>query len=88
MKFSLGSVVATPAALQALEVTATSPITLIARHAAGDWGAVCAEDRKANEDAVRHGDRILSAYTYGNAKFWVITEADRSSTCIMLPSDY
>lgn len=68
---------------------------LIARHRCGDWGDVCPDDQKANNWAVGHGARILSAYhlpvrTPGAkpVKLWVITEADRSSTTILLPSEY
>ena len=55
----------------------------------GDWGEVCAEDTQENDLSVDHGFRILSAYTLSTrVKVWVITEADRSSTCILLPEEY
>jgi len=59
------------------------------RHLAGDWGEVDDEDRRANDMALETGCRILSAYTdrYGS-RFWIITEADRSATTILLPGDY
>jgi len=89
VKFKLGNVVATPGALEALEAARTSPISLIQRHVNGDWGQLDAEDKKANEDAVRYGDRILSAYVLcTGVKIWVLTEHDRSSTCFLLPSEY
>jgi hypothetical protein len=88
-KFPLGSLVATPAALEALERAGQSPAEFLARHAAGDWGEVDATDRKLNDAAVKAGERILSAYkTRDGVKLWVITEADRSSTCILLPEEY
>lgn len=59
------------------------------RHKHGDWGEVSEEDRKTNDNAVRDGFRIMSAYTSSNGeKFWIITEADRSYTTVLLPEDY
>ena len=88
-KFSLGRVVATPGALRALAEANQSPFEFIERHQAGDWGELCEEDKKENEFSVRNGFRILSAYrTRDNVKLWVITEADRSSTCLILPQEY
>jgi len=59
------------------------------RHAKGDWGEVCEADRQENELSLQNGWRILSAYTLKNGVvIWVITEADRSSTCLLLPSEY
>lgn len=92
-RFPLGQCVATPGALDALETNRTFPIALLMRHQAGDWGELSAHDRAANEAAI-HPDpelcaRILSAYRLGDGtKLWIITEADRSSTCILLPSEY
>ena len=61
----------------------------IDRHLSGDWGDVCPEDRRSNNFAVKKGLRLLSAYKDRNdVKFWVITEADRSYTTVLLPSDY
>jgi len=57
------------------------------QHVSGDWGCVCNDDKQTNEDALEHGGRLLSAYEL-NPKIWIITEADRSSTCILLPSEY
>ena len=55
----------------------------------GDFGEVDAEDRQANVDAIQHGERILSAYTLRTGeRLWVITEADRSSSCVLRPEDY
>jgi hypothetical protein len=87
-KFSLGKVVATPHALEALAEASVNPLELIRRHVNLDPGDLCADDQKTNLDAVIRGGRVFSAYKYGEVKFWVITEADRSSTCILLPEEY
>lgn len=86
-KFPLGQSVATPNALSRL--TAPDISTALARHVAGDWGDVCPEDWHENELSLREGYRILSAYrSAAGEKFWIITEADRSSTTILMPEDY
>ncbi|HEY7427122.1 MAG TPA: hypothetical protein VH682_23005 [Gemmataceae bacterium] len=88
-KFALGSLVATPAALKAIADSGQAPLDFLSRHAAGDWGDVDAEDWKLNDEAVTAGERILSAYkTKAGERIWIITEADRSSTCILLPDEY
>jgi hypothetical protein len=88
-KFRLGKLVATPGALAALTEAGQSPMQFVSRHLQGDWGDCCEEDRQANEDALRNGDRLFSVYrTAKGVKLWVITEADRSSTCILLPEEY
>lgn len=88
-KFRLGQVVATPGALDALKESGQTPFEFLSKHLAGDWGIVDAEDRQANDDALIHGERLLSAYlTRHGVKLWVITEADRSSTCLLLPEEY
>ena len=89
-RYPLGCVVATPGALAALEESGTSAIVYLQRHAAGDWGEVCQEDKKANEFALKEGLRILSAYKLPvtSEKLWVITEADRSATTLLLPDEY
>ena len=93
--FSLGQVVATPGALNQ-----THPVWMancLARHMQGDWGAVCEEDAATNNEAVRVGHRVLSAYPidtekpckgYGDNTLWIITEADRSVTTFLLPDEY
>lgn len=87
--FSLGDIVATPGALAALEEADQLPQEFLHRHVCGDWGALDPHDVQANEDAVRHGDRILSAYvTAKGERLWVITEYDRSVTTLLLPSEY
>jgi hypothetical protein len=88
-RFPLGTLVATPGAVRALADAGQDPMEFIARHQAGDWGEVNDEDKQENEFSVTHGFRILSAYrTAGDVKIWVITEADRSATTILLPSEY
>ena len=88
-RFSLGRLVATPGALRALEEAGQTPAFFLAKHMSGDWGDVDDEDKLANDEALVHGDRLLSAYrTLLGVKIWIITEADRSSTCTLLPSDY
>lgn len=86
--FPLGQVVATPGAIAVLDENAVSPATLLRRHSRCDWGAVGEEDWALNDSALNAGDRLLSAYLVGDDKVWVITEADRSSTCLLLPSEY
>ena len=88
--FDLGSVVATPDALAALEEANESAMPLLCRHQSGDWGDLCDEDRQLNDEAVKDGSRILSSYalTATGQNVWVITEADRSSTCVLLPENY
>lgn len=88
--FSLGHVVATPGALALLADTRTNPAGLLARHQAGDWGELPPEDARENEHSVLRGSRILSSYRVGEGgeRGWIITEADRSSTCILLPEEY
>lgn len=87
--FSLGQVVATPGALELLESAGKAPSQFLARHHSGIWGdALCDEDKQTNDAALKDGSRLFSAYTVGNDKIWIITEADRSSTCVLLPSEY
>ena len=83
----LGRVVATPGALETILAAGGDPFAYIARHASGDWGDLCASDRRENGLALRHGRRVLSSYEVGEGRVWVITEADRSVTTILLPED-
>lgn len=62
--------------------------TLLDRHAAGDFGDLCEEDRAANTEALRSGARLLGVYEVAGLRLWIITEADRSATTIMLPEEY
>ena len=89
MTLSLGRVVATPGALRTLEEAGVSPASLLARHMNGDWGELSESDRQANEHALKHDLRVLSAYTLRTGeRIWIITEGDRSVTTILLPSEY
>ena len=84
----LGRVVATPGALKLLMEAGGHPFYYLARHATGDWGDLCAFDRRQNEMALREGYRVLSSYPVGRERVWIITEADRSITTILLPEEY
>jgi hypothetical protein len=86
-KFPLGRLVATA------NLVATIPseevFSALQRHANGDWGDVCDEDRESNEKALIHGSRLMSVYSSkGEITFWIITEWDRSVTTVLLPEDY
>jgi hypothetical protein len=86
-KFQLGQIVATPNALNHL--TQDDIRSGIIRHQSGDWGDLDADDRKENDLALERGTRLLSAYQASNGvKFWIITEADKSSTTVLMPEDY
>lgn len=87
--FALGQVVATPGAFKTMTELDIAPLELIHRHVAGDWGDLGAEDRQQNLIAIRSGLRIFSSYKIGaTTKIWIITEADRSSTTLLLPDEY
>ncbi len=86
-KFRLGTLVATPGALDAAP-SREALLDLVQRHESGDWGDLDAHDQRENEIAVREGLRILSAYDLDETRFWVITESDRSQTTILLPEEY
>ena len=94
VSFSLGRVVGTPGALAALEKVGQAPIEYIARHAKGDWGELCEEDKKANAEALKHGSRLLSSYTLPDGtRLWIITDAvvnpdtgERYATTPRMPS--
>ncbi len=86
--FPLGRVVATPGALKLLAEAGEDPLSLLSRHCSGDWGELDAHDRRENELSLKNGWRIVSSYPVGEKKVWVITEADRSVTTILLPEEY
>ncbi|WP_126242817.1 hypothetical protein [Burkholderia gladioli] len=88
--FPLGRSVATPGALDLLDRTGTDATGLLNRHQCGDWGIVCPADAKSNDRAVSEGARILSAYELGarREQLWIITEADRHVTSLLLPDEY
>jgi hypothetical protein len=84
----LGKVVATPGALKLLSDAGEDAFDYLARHATGDWGELCAFDHRQNEVALRNSYRVLSCYPVGEERVWIITEADRSVTTILLPEEY
>ena len=92
--FQLGQIVATPGALEALEKAGQTYLELIIRHVAGDFGTLSEEDKQANEDAIKDGSRILSAFFLKDGtKLWCITEAmdddgNRAATTLLLPEEY
>ena len=98
--FAFGPLVATPGALRALVAEGADPARLLCRHGEGDWGALSADDHDANDEAVRSGERILSAYDLGTTRLWIITDAEtedpvgpsgvrpRHATTLLLPSEY
>ena len=87
--FPLGQIVATPGAIEALTEAETPPASLLIQHVCGDFGEIDAEDWQTNLDAIQEDARILSAYSLKTGeKLWIITEADRSSTCILRPDEY
>jgi hypothetical protein len=93
-KFPLGRIVATPGALEALTESGQTPDFFLAKHASGDWGEVCDEDKRLNDEALVSGERLLSAYrTLRKKRIWVITEAaddesKRLATTILTPEEY
>lgn len=86
--FPLGQIVATTGALNLLDRAAVNAADLLKRHQSGDWGNVPPEDAEENELSVVNGNRILSSYSVGDERLWIITEADRSSTTLLLPEEY
>ena len=88
--FPLGRLTATPGAIDAHAATRQTPAEFLRRHQTGDYGVVDEDDKEANDAAVRCGERVFSAYMLndGETKLWCITEADRSSTCLLLPEEY
>jgi hypothetical protein len=93
-KFMLGIDTATPGALLAIREAGQTPSEFLRRHAAGEWGEVCPEDARLNDEALVDGSRILSAYSLRTGvRIWIITEAigengQRASTCVLLPEEY
>jgi len=87
--FDLGQLVATPGALAALEKTGQGAMEFLSRHVSGDWGDLPKEDKDENRMSLEKGFRLLSSYrTTAGDKLWVITEADRSITTLLLPEEY
>ena len=87
--FPAGQIVATPGALALLEQINMSPLEFLSRHLRGDWGDLCQEDKTENELSLKRGFRLLSSYQVTDSEtLWVITEADRSVTTLLLPAEY
>jgi hypothetical protein len=87
--FPLGQIVATPGALAVLERANQPPTCFLAHHAIGDWGELEPSDAAENEYGVAHGFRLRSSYaTVAGEKLWIITEADRCTTTLLLPAEY
>jgi hypothetical protein len=92
--FKLGQVVATPGALEALIRNNTTGTEYLSRHATGDWGDICEEDKAANQEALQSGARIFSGYILPDeTKIWIITDATddngaRQATTLLLPDEY
>ena len=88
-RFALGQTYITPGAEEALMIAGQTEIEFLRRHMSRDFGALADEDIQENELSLLEGSRVLSAYrTSAGQKLWIITEADRSSTTILLPSEY
>ncbi|WP_309712643.1 hypothetical protein [Armatimonas sp.] len=88
--FDLGALVGTPGAVAAMQRVNVTARELLKRHHTGDWGDIHPEDVGLNEEALETGARIFSVYKFphANETIWIITEADRSVTTILLPEDY
>ena len=88
-RFELGQTVITPGAEEALQIAGQTAIEFLRRHMSGDWGELSDDDRKENELSLEQGFRLLSRYETGKGeRLWIITEADRSATTILLPIEY
>ncbi len=88
-RFPLGRVLATPGAIEVLEASSINGVDLLSRHHQGDWGEMSEQDKQENEFSVDKELRIFSSYRISDSeKVWIITEADRSVTTLLLPSEY
>lgn len=86
-KFSLGTIVATPGAVDLIK-SGVDDVALLGRHMRGDWGDIPNEDKAQNDAALDGSDRLFSSYNVGEHKIWIITEQDRSATTLLLPEEY
>lgn len=87
--FPIGKLAATPGALELLDFAEVDGFSLVRRHQSGDWGSLCSEDAEQNRLALESGARVLSSYeVLDGQRIWIITEADRSATTLLLPSEY
>ena len=86
--FPLGNMFITPGALAACHACAVTPAIILGRHVAGDWQDISCEDQAANRRAIDEGERVFSAYQIGAQRLFVVTEADRSLTTLLLADEY
>ncbi|MGH3831513.1 MAG: hypothetical protein ACRDRS_13895 [Pseudonocardiaceae bacterium] len=86
-RFELGRLITTPGVLDLIQAGVIHPGLLLRRHVKGDWGQADDHDRRANDTALADGDRLVSAYGHGGTRVWVVTEADRSVTTMLLPGE-
>ena len=86
--FTVGTIYVTIGVRESINNETHRVTPLIERHLNQDWGDVCEEDKQSNNQALIHGGRLLSSYKLGEETIWIITEADRSATTILLPSEY
>lgn len=84
--FELGEVVSTPGVIDTFSEGFL--VISLSRHMTGDWGNLCEEDKYSNQYALVHNLRLFSSYALGEDKLWIITEADRSATTLLLPEEY
>ncbi|TPA31609.1 hypothetical protein DIJ61_04405 [Burkholderia pseudomallei] len=87
-RFKLGRILATPAAVDAVDRASISVVDLLIPHIRGDWGDLSESDKQQNELALIAGGRLLSSYSIAEAWIWIVTEADRSATTLLLPDEY
>lgn len=87
--FNLGRIVITPGAIVALQRSGENGSEFLARHERGDWGIVCPGDQERNNQSLKEGERLVSSYSLkSGTEMWIITEADRKVTTILLPEEY
>lgn len=87
--FHMGRIVITPGAINALKKSGENGGEFLARHERGEWGIVCPDDQKRNNMALIEGERLVSSYALkSGAEMWIITEADRTVTTLLLPEEY
>lgn len=86
--FPLGRILATPGVLEHFDRHEINAQPYLERHQCGDWGDVPTDDKRENDFSVQNGFRVLSAYSAGGERFWIITEADRSATTLLFPHEY
>ena len=87
--FALGQTYITPGAEEALQIAGQTAIEFLRRHMSCDWGELSDDDVRENEFSLKKGFRLLSNYQTGKGQqLWIITEADRSATTVLLPSEY